>query len=79
LAAAGTGEGVELCHSAGLGWPPLLLYPALLLQTVQGRVWRTLLDPERFSSNLLDALGDRPAVFGFERDRLNPNILPDLG
>jgi hypothetical protein len=40
-----------------------------VLEAVQGWVERALLDPEQFVGDLLDALGDRPAVGRLEGDR----------
>ena len=37
---------------------------------MQGRIKRALLDLENFVGNLLNAFGNRPAVFWLERDRL---------
>jgi hypothetical protein len=42
----------------------------LAFEPVQGGVERALLHLQRFFGDLLDALGDRPTVFGLERNRL---------
>ncbi len=68
LLAAGAGERVELCHPAGLGGSPLGLDPGLLLQTMERRVEGPLLNLKSFPGNLLDALGDGPAVLGLVGD-----------
>ena len=67
---AGPGERVELCHAAGFRGPPFGRDPALLLEAVQRRVKRALLDLKSLPGDLLDALCDRPTVLGFERDGL---------
>src|SRR5215472_558491 len=64
------GERVELGRTAGLTLTPFGANPALLLQPVQGGIKRSLLHLQHLVRNLLDALGDRPAMLGFERERL---------
>ena len=59
---AGPGERVKLRVPAALRYPPLRPDPALLLQPVQSRIQRSLADLQHFLRNLLDPLGDRPAM-----------------
>src|SRR6266568_1323909 len=70
LIPSGTCERVELCHAAGLRRTPCRFDPCLLLQTVEGRIERALLDLERFLRNLLDAFGNRPAMLRFDAKSL---------
>jgi len=70
LGAAGGGDGIEAGLAVGLGGSPLGADPALLLEAVEGGVEGALLDLEDFVGELLDALGDGPAVFGLEGDGL---------
>jgi len=44
--------------------------PTLLLQPVQCRIERALLDLQDFGRYLLDAFGDRPAVLGLKGNGL---------
>jgi hypothetical protein len=67
--AASARERIELCHPSRLGCSPLGRDPGLLLQPVQSRVERSLLNLKSVSRDLLDTLGDSPAVFGLERNR----------
>ena len=53
---------VVLGPPAELGHLPLGFDPALMLEPVQGRVERALVDLEHVLGNVLDALGDRPAM-----------------
>ena len=66
LLAAGVGERVELGLAPGFAFRPLGLDPRLLLQPVERGIKRALLDLQDFSGNLLDALGNGPAVLCFE-------------
>jgi hypothetical protein len=68
LDAAGGGEGVELGLATGFGFRPLGFDPTFLFETVQGGIERALLNLENFARDLLNALGDGPAVLGFERE-----------
>src|SRR5262245_56404909 len=64
LTAAGRGEAVILGAAAQLRDFPLGLDPALVLEPMEGRIERALVDLQDVSRNLLDALGDGPAVLG---------------
>ena len=64
LTAARRREPVILGPAAELGHLPLSFEPALMLEPVQGRVERALVDLQHVFGNLLDALRDRPAVQG---------------
>ena len=64
LTAAGRREPVVLGPAAELRHLPLGFDPALMLEPMQGRVERALVDLEHVFGDLLDALGDRPAVQG---------------
>ena len=61
---------VELRLAAGIVMTGLRLQPALLLEAMERRVERALRDLQHLAAHLLDALGDRPAVLGLERDGL---------
>src|SRR5687768_18453637 len=56
------GEAVILGAAAQLRDLPLGLDPALMLETMESRVKRALIDLQDVLGNLLDALGDGPAV-----------------
>ena len=47
---------------------PLRFDPAALLEAVEGRVQGSLIHLEHFPGYLPDALGDAPAVHGFQRN-----------
>src|SRR5919106_1369051 len=64
LAAAGSREVVILGAAAQLRDLPLGLDPALVLETMEGRIKRSLIDLQDVLGHLLDALGDGPAVQG---------------
>ena len=68
LLPAGPRQRVEPGPAVGLGGAPLRRDPALMLEPVQRRIERPLLDAQQLVGNLLDALGDRPAVHRLERD-----------
>ena len=55
---------VVLRAPAELRHRPFGLDPALVLEAVQGRVERALVDLQHVLGDLLDAFGDRPAVQG---------------
>ena len=63
-------EVIEFGFAAGFGLGPLRLDPALLLQPVQRRIERSLLDLKRFPGDQLNALGNCPPVLRFERESL---------
>ena len=50
--------------------PGLRLQPSLLLEAMERRVQRALADLQDFAADLLNALGDGPAVRRLERDGL---------
>src|SRR3954470_12566899 len=64
LTAARRGEVVILGAAAQLRYFPLGLDPALVLEAMEGRIERALVDLQDVSRNLLDTLGDGPAVQG---------------
>ena len=68
LRAAGWGERIELGLAAGVGFTPFGLDPPFALEPVEGGIEGALLDLEDFLGDLLDALGDGPAVLGLECD-----------
>jgi len=61
-------EGVELGDASGFGFGAFSLNPAFLFEAVQGGVEGALLDLEDFAGDLLDTLGDGPAVLGLESE-----------
>ncbi len=62
LLASRSGKRIELRLTPGLALRSLRFDPALLLQAVQSRIERALLHLQHFAGDLLDALGDSPAV-----------------
>ena len=68
LRAASGGQRVILGSSSGVAFHPLGFDPGFLFEAVEGGIERALLDLEHFIGNLLNALGDGPAVLGLERD-----------
>ena len=62
LPAAGCGESVVLGPSAELRDGPLGFDPALVLEAMERRVERALVDLQDVLGDLLDAVRDRPAV-----------------
>jgi len=70
LEAAGGSEAVELGDAAGFGFGALALDPAFLLEAVERGIKRTLLDLQYVAGDLFDALGDGPAMLGFESNGL---------
>ena len=58
------GQVVVLGAAAELRDLPLGLDPSLVLEAMQGGVERALVDLQHVLGDLLDALGDRPAVQG---------------
>ena len=68
LSAPRGGQRIELGLPARFRFFPLGFDPRFLFETVQGRVERALLDLKHLARNLLNAFGNRPAVFRFERD-----------
>src|SRR6185503_7541697 len=82
-ALAGGGEVVVLGLAVVFGGPPGTADPALLLESVEGRVERALADLQRVTGPLLNALADPPAVHGSKRQRLQnqkvEGALKDVG
>src|SRR5215510_1330955 len=70
LGAAFRGELVVLRTPVVVGRAPARLDPAAPLEPVERRVERSLLDLQRGAGDLMEPLGDRPAVLRLERDRL---------
>jgi len=68
LDAARGGEGVKLGDAAGFRFGALAPDPALLFEAMEGGVEGALLDLEDVLGDLLDALGDGPAVLGLESE-----------
>src|SRR6185369_14823859 len=64
LLPAGRGEVIKAGTPAEFGDTPFSLDPALMLEAMQGGVERALVDPQDVLRDLLDALGDGPAVHG---------------
>src|SRR3954466_11902432 len=69
-APSGGGEPVVLCAPAVLGDAPLRVDPTALLEPDEGGVDGALAHLERVLGQLLDAVGEPPAVHGRERERL---------
>jgi hypothetical protein len=65
----GPGEGVVLGATVLLGHAPLRLDPRLILEALQRRVERALLNQQNVVRQLADAARDRPAVQRLERER----------
>ena len=70
LALAVAREPVVLGLTVVLRRVPFRIDPALLLQAMERRVERPLVDPQDVARDLLDALRDAPAVHRLERQRL---------
>src|ERR1051326_8860130 len=70
LRASAARQRVELSLTPAIGLGPVSLDPTLLLQPVQRRVEGTLLFLQFFFRDLLNTLGDGPAVLGLERKGL---------
>src|SRR5688500_10632272 len=68
-ATSGRGEGVVLRAAVVLGDVPVARDPALFLEALEGGVERALAHLERIARELLDSLGDSPAVHRLERER----------
>src|SRR5579862_1161424 len=62
LLAPGSGQMVEARAAAQLGNAPFGFDPTLMLQTVQRRIKRALIDLQNLFGDLLDAFGNSPAV-----------------
>src|SRR5439155_13832819 len=60
---------VILSPATVLRYAPVGFDPAPALESVQRRIQRALLHLKNVARNLLNALGDGPAVLGFERQR----------
>src|SRR5262249_35168563 len=69
LLPAGARQRVELGAAIVLGRAPLRLDPAAPLQPVERRIQRSLLDAKRILRDLLNPIGDRPAVLRLEGER----------
>src|SRR6185437_8004412 len=69
-APARRGEPVVLGPAVVLARPPFALDPALLLEPLQRRIERTLIDVEHAARHLLNARADPPAVHRLEGERL---------
>src|SRR2546430_17262193 len=67
--ATGAGELVVLCAAIVVGRAPRGSDPSAALEPMQRRVQRALWDLKRFARNLVDALGNAPAVHRRERER----------
>jgi len=63
------GQFVVLGAAIVVGGAPVRLDPSAALEAVEGRIERSLLDAEDLFGDLLDALGDGPAVLRAERER----------
>src|SRR4029453_11340098 len=70
LLAPGGRQRIEARLAASLGLPGLRLDPTLVLESMERWIERALRDLQRVPAHLLNTLGDRPAMLGFERDRL---------
>jgi hypothetical protein len=64
------GERVELDLSAGIGFLPFGLKPAIVFEAVERGIERALVDLEEFFRNLLKPLRDGIAVAGAQGDNL---------
>jgi hypothetical protein len=69
LLAAAFGEFIEFRAAVVLGCAPAGFDPASPLEAMQRRIQRTLLDLENFAGNLMDPLGNSPAVIGSQGQR----------
>src|SRR5262249_6129124 len=76
---AGRGEVVVLGAAAQLRDLPLGLDPAPVLETMEGRIERALVDLQDVLGNLLDALGDGPAVLGILLQRAEDQQIERAG
>src|ERR687891_1703351 len=79
LTAARRGKVVILGAAAQLRDLPLGLDPALVLETMEGRIERALVDLQDVSGNLLDPLGDGPAVQGILLQRAQDQQIERAG
>src|SRR5438132_665177 len=68
LGATGRGQRIKLGLPARFGFFPFGFDPGFLFQAVQSRVKGALLDLQHLTRDLLNALGNRPPMLGFERD-----------
>ena len=68
LLAAGFREGVKLGAAIIFGGAPFRADPFLAFQAIERGIERALLDLQDVARDLLDALGDAPAVHRFERE-----------
>jgi len=64
-----SGQKIKLSVSSRLGLFPFGSDPRFLFEPVQSWVEGALLHLKHFTRDLLNALGNRPAVFGFEGNR----------
>src|ERR671919_2030070 len=79
LTAARRGEVVILGAAAQLRDLPLGLDPALVLETMESRIKGALIDLQDVLGNLLDALGDGPAVQGILLQRAQDQQIERAG
>src|SRR5262245_57508925 len=79
LTAPGRGEVVILGAAAQLRDFPRRLDPALVLETMEGRIERALVDLQDVPRNLLDALGDGPTVQGILLQRAQDQQIERAG
>src|SRR4249920_2838863 len=70
LLATAARQRIELGFPVVLRGAPLGLDRALALEAMQRRIERSLLHAQRILRDLLDAIGDGPAVLRLERERL---------
>ena len=70
LSASGARERVVLRAAILFGDAPLGLDPALMLETMQGRIQRTLVNLQHIARHLANAPRDGPAVLGLQLQRL---------
>ena|ERR1700722_7443434 len=68
LRAPGRGQRIKLRLSPRFRFRPFRFDPGFLFQPVQSGIERALLNLKNFLGDLLNALGNRPTVFRFERD-----------
>ena len=70
LRATAGGQRIELGFSSRFRFRPFRFDPGFLFQAVQSGVEGALLNLKNFAGDLLNALGNGPAVFGFEGNGL---------
>ena len=62
------GQGIKFCRATEIGGFPRGNDPPLVLEPMQRRIERPLLNGQHIVGQFLNALGDRPAVKGFTGD-----------